>query len=125
MVIIHGKSKRKPTGGRYKKGYRKKKLYEMGSVPTLTKLDKKRNQVVRMRGGTHKVRVLSIDHANVFDGKQYKMVKIKTITENPANRNYVRRNIMTRGSVIETEIGKAKITSRPGQDGTVNAILLK
>ena len=125
MVIIHGKSKRKPTGGRYKKGYRKKKLYEMGSVPTLTKLDKKRNQAVRMRGGTHKVRVLSIDQANVLDGKQYKMVKIKTITENPANRNYVRRNIMTKGSVIETEIGKAKITSRPGQDGTVNAVLLK
>ncbi|MDD5778571.1 MAG: 30S ribosomal protein S8e, partial [Candidatus Thermoplasmatota archaeon] len=26
---------------------------------------------------------------------------------------------------IDTEMGKAKITSRPGQDGCINAVLLK
>ena len=56
-----------------------------------------------------------------FNGEK---VKIKTIIENQANRNFVRRNIMNKGAIIDTEIGKAKITSRPGQDGTVNAILV-
>jgi small subunit ribosomal protein S8e len=47
-----------------------------------------------------------------------------TVTENPANKNFVRRNILTKGAVVATDLGKAKITSRPGQDGEVNAILL-
>ena len=46
------------------------------------------------------------------------------VVENPANRHFVRRNIMTKGTVIETEKGKARITSRPGQDGTINAVLI-
>ncbi|MEK6949175.1 MAG: 30S ribosomal protein S8e, partial [Nanoarchaeota archaeon] len=49
---------------------------------------------------------------------------IKTISGNPANRHFVRRNIMTKGAIIETEKGKARITSRPGQDGAVNAVLI-
>ena len=63
---------------------------------------------------------------NVVDPKtkSSKKVKIKTITENPANRNFVRRNIITKGAVIETELGKAKITGRPGQDAAINAVLL-
>jgi small subunit ribosomal protein S8e len=48
-----------------------------------------------------------------------------TEVENPANKNYIRRNILTRGAVVMTELGKAKITSRPGQDGEVNAILVE
>ncbi|RLF79472.1 30S ribosomal protein S8e, partial [Thermococci archaeon] len=43
----------------------------------------------------------------------------------PANRQYVRRNIITKGAIIQTEIGKAIVTSRPGQDGVVNAVLIK
>ena len=46
------------------------------------------------------------------------------VIENTANPNYVRQNIITKGSVIETEKGKAKVTSRPGQHGVVNAVLL-
>ena len=77
-------------------------------------------------GNSQKMRLLSMDIANIFDPKtkKYQQVKIKTILENPANRHYVRRNIMTKGSVIDTEMGKARITSRPGQDGTVNAVLV-
>ena len=50
--------------------------------------------------------------------------EIISVVENPANIHYVRRNIMTKGAIIETELGKAKITSRPGQTGTINAILI-
>jgi len=70
--------------------------------------------------------LLSTDTANLFDPKtkKYEQIKIKEVVENPANRHFVRRNIMTKGTVIETEKGKAKITSRPGQDGNVNAVLI-
>ena len=67
-----------------------------------------------------------IDNFNVFDKKsgKAKLVEIKTVVENPANRNFVRRNILTKGAIVETELGKAKITSRPGQQGFLNAVLL-
>lgn len=125
MVVIQSRSKRKPSGARYK-ACRGKKKYEMGRLPSLTKLGGKNLTKVRTRGKNSKSRLLSMDVANVFDPKtkKYKQAKIKTIAENQANRHFVRRNIMSKGSVVETEIGKAKITSRPGQDGAVNAVLI-
>jgi small subunit ribosomal protein S8e len=125
MAISQARSKRKQTGALYK-AYRKKKKHELGRLPSLTKIGERRAVNIRTRGNNRKVRILSTDTANLFDPKtkKHEQVKIKTILENPANRHFVRRNIMTKGSIIETEKGKAKITSRPGQDGTVNAVLI-
>ena len=125
MGITQGRPRRKQSGARYK-DYRKKKHFEMGREPSFTKLASKRVQTTRTLGGHHKYRMLSSDTANLYNpkSKSYKQVKIKTITENPANRHFVRRNIMTKGSVIDTEAGKARITSRPGQDGVINAVLI-
>jgi len=125
MALSQGRPRRKQTGARYK-DYRKKKQYELGREPSFTKLSGKRILVLRTMGANRKLRMLSADTANLFDpkSKSYKQAKIKTITDNPANRHFIRRNIMTKGSVIDTEMGKAKITSRPGQDGVVNAVLI-
>ncbi len=125
MAISQKRSKRKATGARYKSIY-KKKQYELGSNPTLTKLDKIKRKAIRVIGGNKKARLLSADIANVLDPKtkKHKVVKIKNVIDNTANRNYIRRNILTKGAVIETELGKAKITSRPGQEGAVNAVLI-
>ena len=125
MALSQARPRRKQTGARYK-DYKKKRGYELGREPSFTKLSKKRKQVIRTMGGNRKLRLLSTDNANLFDpkSKSYKQVKIKTITDNPANRHFIRRNIMTKGSVIDTEFGKARITSRPGQDGIVNAVLI-
>ena len=125
MVIIQSKSKRKPSGGRYR-ARRKKRQYEMGRLPSLTKLGGRRLKLIRIMGAHQRARLLGTDTANVLDPKtkKYEQVKIKTITENPANKHFVRRNIMTKGTIIDTEKGKARITSRPGQDGTVNAVLI-
>lgn len=125
MVVYQGKGKRSPRGSRYKQ-YRDYKKHELGSLPAFTGLGKKREQVVRTLGGHRKLRLLSEEYANVVDPKTHKSqkAKIKTITESPSNRHFVRRNIMTKGAIIETEIGKARITSRPGQDGVVNAVLI-
>ena len=125
MALSQARPRRKQTGALYKSN-RKKRQYELGREPSFTKLGKKRSQNIRVMGAHHKLRLLSADTANLFDpkSKKYKQVKIKTITDNPANRHFIRRNIMTKGSVIDTELGKAKITSRPGQDGVVNAVLI-
>ena len=124
-MLTQHRSKRKVSGGRYK-SYRGKRLFESARMASLTKLGETRLVKIPTRGGNSRARLLGAEYANVVDPKtkKYKKVKIKTILENPSNRHYVRRNIMTKGTVIDTEIGKAKITSRPGQDGSVNAVLI-
>ncbi len=113
------------SGARYK-DFKKKKKIHMGRLPGLTKVGATKKQNIRVRGGSIKFRLLEAEMANVYNPKtkKYEKVKIKTVLENPANRHYVRRNIMTKGSIIETEKGKAKITSRPGQEGVVNAVFV-
>ncbi len=125
-MITQRRSKRKVSGGRYKKD-RKKKLSEIGRTPSLTRIGKTRVKKLRVRGGNLKFRLFSTDVANVFDPKtkKYSKTKILSVVENPANRHYTRRNIMTKGTIIETELGKARITSRPGQEGNINAVLIK
>ena len=125
MVVMQLRSKRKPTGGRYKNTLTKR-VAQSGNHPILTKLHERKVKIVSVRGNSDKVKVQSTTKANVYESKtkKYKSAKITNIVENPANRHYVRRNIMTKGTVLETDIGKAKVTSRPGQDGTVNAVLI-
>jgi small subunit ribosomal protein S8e len=70
--------------------------------------------------------MLAAEFANVVDKKTGKVskVKITNVKTNPADPNFVQRNIMNKGATIMTELGEAVITSRPGQDGTVNAVLI-
>lgn len=125
MVVSQARSRRKLTGGRYVAA-NKKKSYSLGNLPTFTKIGEPSHKERRTRGGYPKLVSLSVNKANVFDKKsgKAKLVEIKTVVENPANRNFVRRNILTKGAIVETELGKAKITSRPGQQGFLNAVLL-
>ncbi|ENN96141.1 30S ribosomal protein S8e [Methanocaldococcus villosus KIN24-T80] len=128
MSVWQGRSRRKPSGGMYKKA-RKKRKYEMGREPIETHVcsEGMKLKIVRVRGGNRKVKVVRTAYANVIDPETNiaKKVKIITVKENQANIHYVRRNVITKGAIIETELGLAKVTSRPGQDGTVNAVLIK
>jgi small subunit ribosomal protein S8e len=125
MVLWQGKSRRKITGGRLRLR-RGKRKFEMGREQSETGIGQRRAKKIRVRGGNHKVRLFTAEYASVYDPKtkKAKKVKIKSVVENPANLHYVRRNIVTKGAVIETELGKARVTSRPGQDGNINAVLL-
>ncbi len=107
--------------------YRKKKLYELAGRPALTRVGEKKKKVCRTLGGGQKQKLLEINTVNVLDQKtnKYQKAKIVRVLDNPANRHYTRRNILTKGSIIETDLGKARITSRPGQEGTVNAVLVE
>lgn len=127
MVIVQrGRAKRKPSGGRYHPAHAKRK-YELGRAPSNTLVGENKTKTLRTKGGGSKTRMVEAGFANVFDPatKKSKKSAIKTVVENDANRHFVRRNIMNKGAIIETDAGKAKVTSRPGQDGTVNAILIK
>jgi small subunit ribosomal protein S8e len=126
MVIVHkGNLKRKASGGRYKPA-RSKKKREVGNRPTLTSVGEQKVKRIRTKGGGEKLRLLTAGIANVYDpkAKKYFKVEIKTVKENPSDMHYVRRNILNKGTIIETEKGNARITSRPGQDGIVNAVLV-
>ena len=123
-MISRKRSKRKSSGGLYKAS-RKKRKSEQGSIPTTTKLGKIKKRISRVLGGNVKARNIQTNVLNLFDGKKYVKATIKNVVENRANRNFIRQNILTKGAVVETNKGKARITSRPGQTGSVNGILIK
>lgn len=126
MALTSHRSKRKLTGGRYQEA-RKKRVFELRSPAILTKLADKKVKTLRGVGGNMKQKILSANIIHVLDPKtkKYSHETIKTIVENTANRHFVRRNIMTKGAVVETAKGKVKITSRPGQVGVLQGIFVK
>lgn len=117
-------------GRKTKLGHMKKKKSDLGSDSRKPKFDEVHDVEVRtkvkMLGGKEKIAAVKVKFANVSmsDGKT-KKVKIKMVEDNPANKDFRRENIVSLGGTLDTEIGKVKITSRPGQDGVVNAVLLK
>lgn len=118
--------KRKKTGGK-KHSFRGKRAFEMGSDPAETIIGEVRVTKKRGRGGKTKLRALAVNFANVTDpatGKSQK-TEIRGVVKNPANVDYQRRDVITKGAILETPLGQALVTSRPGQHGVVNAVLLQ
>jgi small subunit ribosomal protein S8e len=117
--------KRKLSGGK-KRAYRTKKKYEAGGYPAETVLGEPRRKITRGIGGNLKVKVLSEKFASVTDPKSGKTQKtqITRVVRNGANVDFNRRGVITKGAEIETELGLAKVTSRPGNDGIINAVLI-
>ncbi|MDW7731334.1 MAG: 30S ribosomal protein S8e [Methanolobus sp.] len=120
-----GRSRRTYTGAKIKAA-RGKRKYELGRESADTHINEAKRKNISTTGGNRKVRLLQCNVANVTDsqGKAQKAT-IETVVGNTANEHYVRRNILTKGSVVKTTLGNARITSRPGQDGVVNAVLLE
>ena len=121
-----GESVRKVTGGRRRPAQMKRRT-EIGLAPADTHIGEDRRKNIRTTGANQKVRALRASFANVTNltNGECKKVKIAGVAENGANPNYVRRNLLTKGAIIKTEIGNARIMSRPGQDGVINAVLLE
>ena len=126
MALWQGSSDRSNTGRRIRRA-RGKRKFEIGRESHLTTVGPRRAKSVRTMGHNQKHRLLSSDIAYIVDPKTKKTKKteILNVVENPANIHYIRRNILNKGAIIETKLGKAKVTSRPGQSGTINGILLK
>ena len=101
-------------------------LAHAGGEFTATKAGEKEVRVmVGTRGGGRKVKLKHVAYANVVAEGKVRKARIRTVLETPDNRHYARQNIITKGAVIDTELGKVKVTNRVGQDGVVNGILMK
>ena len=125
MSESHGKSKRTKTGAK-RKSRRDKIKAELGRETPKVTIGETKRVVVKTRGNTRKATLRKTDFINVLDPKTKKITKTKIVTvlENNANRHYVRMNILSKGAFVKTQIGDAKITSRPAQDGIVNGVLV-
>ncbi len=121
----HGRlKKRKKTGGK-KRAYRSKRLHELGNRPMETSLGETERTIVSGRSGFEKVKLVSENFVNVSDPStgQTERLEIIDVVENPANVDYNRRGVITKGAIVRTEKGLARIISRPGQDGVLNAVV--
>ena len=125
MAIWHRRSNRTNTGSRLRR-FRSKRKYEMGRTPTETLMGETKRRTVDSRGKVKKTPALKIQFVNVTDqskGVTFR-AEIQDVETNPANMDYQRRKVITRGTIIKTTKGRAKVTSRPGQDGILNAVLI-
>ena len=129
MAKWHGISRRKPTGGRLKRPnrYRGKRRTEVASEEQLAyvgEADARKNY--RKRSASQTVRTLSVNQVNVnMKGGKTVRATVKNVVGNDADPNYIRRNIVTKGAVLDTDQGLVKVTSRPGMHGVVSGVLVE
>ncbi|MFQ5920778.1 MAG: 30S ribosomal protein S8e [Nitrososphaerales archaeon] len=123
---VENLAKRKQTGGR-RRALRGRRKYEIDRYPAEPLMGSSQVIVRRVRGHDVKFGVKTVEFANVVEpgSRKVSKAKITKVTKNPSNKDYERRGVITRGAIIETEAGTARVLSRPGQDGVVNAVLVK
>jgi small subunit ribosomal protein S8e len=115
---------RKISGGRYIRN-RKKKLYELAGQKRTVKLGEEKRKAKRTKGANRKIFLLRAKFVNINEKGKAKKLEIKNVLETPSNRFLARQNIITKGTIIETEAGKVRVTNRPTQEGVINGILIK
>ena len=114
----------KVTGGR-RRPLRSRRKYEMDRFPNEALIGEQITITRKVRGKNVKTAIKTIDSVNLAIDSKIKRVKIIKVLENATNNDYRRRGIISKGAILETEEGKCRVVSRPGQHGTVNAILVK
>ncbi len=128
MGVYQWRDHKKPSGGKRSWYYKVKRKHAYGRpfVPVVLS-DRDVRVPVRARGGNVKVRARRVAYAVVSDPKTgaSRKARILAVVDTPANKEYARRGIIVKGAIIDTEAGRARVTSRPGQDGVVNAVLIE
>jgi len=115
----------KITGGR-RVPLRIRRKYETDRYPNEPVNGAQVTVTRRVRGDNKKTALKTIDFVNLATGEaKVKKTKIIKVLENATNNDYKRRGIITKGAILETAEGKCRVVSKPGQNGIVNAILLK
>ena len=119
------KKGKKISGGKYVKQRKKKKNERLGQKKAVKLSDSDKRKAKRVRGGNKKVFLLRAKIVNVqIKGKTQK-AEIKNVLETPSNRFLARQNVITKGTIVETELGKARVTNRPTQEGIINGVLIE
>ena len=114
----------KITGGR-RHVLRSRRKYDIDRFPNEALIGEQITITRKVRGKNAKTSIKTIDSVNLAIDSKVKRVKIIKVLENATNNDYQRRGIISKGAILETEEGKCRVVSRPGQHGTVNAILVK
>lgn len=119
------KSRRKFTGKKYKH-FSKKRKRELERPPIQTEVAEEKKKQQRVMGGNYKLKLFSTNFINVTDLNTNKTSKMKILRfdSNEASKDYNRRHILTKGAIVDTELGKVKVTSRPGQHGVLNGVTI-
>ena len=126
MAQWHGISRRKPSGGRRVQA-RGKRSTEISTEKQMALIGAPKRKIYRRTGGNTFVRVLAANKVSINNPKTGKTVlgTIENVVENESDPNYVRRNVLVKGAIIETDKGRVRITSRPGKDGVINGVLVE
>lgn len=119
--MSHG---RKITGGKYHK-QKKKKRYEKPSQETQTTIGETKRKNLRIRGGNIKTITLKTNIVNLKAKEKTQKAEMKNVASTPQNVFLARQNRLSKGAIIETSLGKARITNRPSKEGHVNAVLIE
>ncbi|KXH75024.1 MAG: 30S ribosomal protein S8e [Candidatus Thorarchaeota archaeon SMTZ-45] len=125
MGVWHRRSSRTSTGARLRR-FRGKRKHQMGRTPTETLMGEAKRISIDSRSKAKKTPALRLTQVNVTDPSKnvtYR-AELQDVEKNPANMDYQRRKVITRGTIIKTSKGRARVTSRPGQDGILNAVLI-
>jgi ribosomal protein eS8 len=131
MVEWKKKSRRKITGGINHSVNRKtKSLSEKGGTFSKTTVDEKdQRHKTKTIGGSNKLKITKASTVTVSQGNKSTKAKILDVISNPADKHFVRQKVITKGTVVKAKLGEKevsiKITSRPGQSGSVSGVIVK
>ena len=115
----------KTTGGR-RVPLRVRRKYETDRYPNEPINGAQVTITRRIRGNNKKTALKAIDFVNLATGEaKVKKTKIIKVLENATNNDYRRRGIISKGAILETQEGKCRVVSKPGQTGIANAVLIK
>ncbi|KAJ6809290.1 putative 40S ribosomal protein S8-like [Iris pallida] len=102
--------KRRATGGK-KKAWRKKRKYEMGRQPAMTKLSSNKTvRRVRVRGGNVKWRALRLDTGNYSWGSEAvtRKTRILDVVYNASNNELVRTQTLVKSAIVQVDAAPFK-----------------
>jgi small subunit ribosomal protein S8e len=100
-ISRNSRHKRRATGGRMPI-HKKKRKFEMGRVPTMTKLGVKKCIKVRGRGGNIKTRALKLDQGSWSWGSEAISLKSRVldVVYNATNNELVRTKTLVKNAIV-------------------------
>lgn len=98
------KHKRRATGGK-RKIHRKKRKFELGRPPAMTKLGQHRIHPVRCRGGSIKYRALRLETGNYSWPSESvtRKTRILGVVYNASNNELVRTNTLVKSCIVQID----------------------
>ena len=122
---VEGLKTSKITGG-IRHPLKTRQKFQIDRYPSEALMGEQETATRKTRGNNRKTALKTVNHVNlVLPNAKIKRSKIVRVLENQTNNDYQRRGVITKGAILETEDGKCKVVSRPGQNGVINAILVE